>query len=221
MNSRRLYLREMKNKTMSNQFFEHNNEAEKAFIEAMKKEFKAENLQPSPEVKANLKAAFRAKNTPSIVGTLNRSIPIWQVAASLLLVLTAIYWFRPFEKTVIAEAETIIETKPIIKTEKVIQEKIVYQIDTIFIEKPVIQYVEIPSTTKTIIDKPMDNSKPMASLPMLDKQQKKLNINELQLNFEVLDNFYDTALVRTIEGQNRGQSMSDMNYETFDSLVLN
>lgn len=206
---------------MSNQFFEHNNEAEKAFIEAMKKEFKAENLQPSPEVRANLQTAFRAKNTPLIVRTLNRGIPIWQVAASLLLVLTAIYWLRPFEKTVVAETETIIETKPIIETEKIIQEKIVYQTDTVFIEKPVIQYVEIPSTTKTIIEKPMNNSKPMASLPTVDKKQNRLNINELQLNFEVLDNFYDTALVRTIDGQNRGQSMDNMNYEIFDSLVLN
>lgn len=200
---------------MSNQFFEHNNEAEKAFIEAIKKGFKAENLQPSSEVKANLQTAFRAKNTPIILRVLNNNIPVWQVAASLLLLLTAVYLIRPFEKTVLAEAEKIIETK------KIIQEKTVYQIDTIFIKKPVIQYVEVPSTTKTIIDKPMKKPEPVAALPTTNQKQNQLNINELQLNFEVLDNFYDTALVRIIEGQNRGQSMNDMNYAIFDSLVLN
>ncbi len=199
---------------MSNQFFD-NNGADKEFIEAIKKGFEAENLQPSSEVKANLTAAFRANNSLPIMKTLNKSIPIWQVAAGFLLLLSAVYFIKPFEQTVIASNAPIIETKEIIK------ENIVYKTDTIVIEKQVIQYVEVPENTKITIDKPTKISPPIAVVPATDKQLDTDNISELQLNFEVLDNFYDTALVNTIEGQNRGQSMDDMNYTNFDSLILN
>jgi hypothetical protein len=200
---------------MSNQFFEPNESPDKAFLEVIKREFKKENLNPNSKVKTNLDAAFKAKNASNLVLTLNRNIPIWQVAASLLLLITAIYWLRPFEKTVIVEA------KPLIETQTIVKEKIVYQTDTLFIEKPVIQYVEKPSTTKTIIDKPIDKSRPIAVVLPNNNDEKKLSLDDLQLNFEVLDNFYDTALVKSIEGRTHGQSMGEMNYESFDSLVLN
>lgn len=204
---------------MSNQFFEPNQSPDKALLEQIKEAFNQEDLQPKPVVKTKLDAAFKAKNASPLVMSLNRNIPLWQVAASLLLLISAIYWFRPFEKTVLVEAT------PEYKTQEIIKEKIVFKTDTVFVEKPVIQYVEIPSTTKTIIDKPMnksiDKSRPVAVLPTNNANDKKPNFENLQLNFEVLDNFYDTALVKSIEGRTHGQSIGEMNYTTFDSLVFN
>lgn len=173
-------------------------------MEKIKEILQTENLQVSPNVKQNLTAAFRAKHQSKVVLTMNRNIPLWQVAASLLLLIGAFSWLRPYEK------ETIVQTEPTIK----IEEKIVMVTDTIFIEKivekPIIHYVEIPSTTKTNVKEEI----PMAyndgkNVAENVKYHKTINLESL------IDNYYDTALVHNVERQIRGKSIGHSDIPTF------
>lgn len=175
-------------------------------MEKIKKILQDEKLQVSPNVKPNLTAAFRAKHQSPVILTLNKSIPLWQVAASLLLLIGVFAWLRPFEK------QTIVKAEPTIK----IEEKIVTVTDTIFIEKiiekPVIQYVELPSTTKTSIQKDVpiayDDNSAYQKMP-----HQTINLESL------LDNFYDTAMVHNVDRQRRGQSMETSDVPTFEMTI--
>jgi hypothetical protein len=174
-------------------------------MKKIKTALQTENLKAAPQVKQNLTAAFRAKHQSPMVLTLNHGIPLWQVAASLLLLIGLFSWLRPFEK------ETIVQAEPTIK----IEEKIVTVTDTVFVEKivekPVIQYVELPSTTKTNIkqDVPMaydDNKKAVEKVIY----PKIINLESL------IDNYYDTALVHNANRQIRGKSMGNSEVPTFE-----
>ncbi|MFK7949425.1 MAG: hypothetical protein AB8G11_17670 [Saprospiraceae bacterium] len=186
---------------------------EAQILTKVKTELKKENLKASPQVKANLTQAFRAKHRPPIVVAINKGIPLWQVAASLLLLISAVWWLRPFE------SQTIVEAEPQIK----IEEKIVTVIDTIvvekqiekIVEKPVIQYVEIPSTTKTKIQKRVEDEQPMAYDKPFDKTIFKPNVDLETL----IDSYYDTAMVENIEGRVRGQSRENSGIPSFDVSV--
>lgn len=177
-------------------------------MEKIKKALQTEKLHVSPHVKQNLTAAFRAKHQSPVVLTLNRGIPLWQVAAGLLLLIGVFSWLRPFEK------QTIVEAEPTIK----IEEKIITVIDTIvvekIVEKPVIQYIERSSTTKTNID----NEIPMAYDDNQKSTDKMMYHQTLDLE-SLIDNFYDTALVDNVERQKRGESMGESDIPTFEAIV--
>lgn len=179
----------------------------------VKSSLNAENLKASPRVKANLTKAFRAKHQSTIVVTMNRSIPLWQVAASLLLVISTVWLLRPFERKTIVEAEPKIQ----------IEEKIVTVVDTVLVEKTiekiveksVIQYIEVPSTTKTKIEKRVEDNQPMAYENPLDKTIFKPNIDLETL----IDSYYDTAMIENMEGRIRGQSRENSVIPSFDVSV--
>lgn len=178
---------------------------ESQILTEVKTELQKEKLKASPKVKANLTTAFHAKHRSGVVVAMNKGIPLWQVAASLLLVISAIWWWRPFER------QTIVEAEPTIK----IEEKIVTVVDTIVVEKPVIQYVEIPSTTKTTIEKRIEDDQPMAYENPLDKTIFKPTVDLETL----IDSYYDTAMVENIEGHVRGQSRENSGIPSFEVNV--
>lgn len=186
---------------------------ESQLLTEVKTELGKERLKASPQVKANLTKAFRKKHRSGIVVAMNKGVPLWQVAASLLLVISAVWWLRPFERQMIVEAE------PEIK----IEEKIITVVDTIVVEKPVekivekqvIQYIEVPSSTKTTIQKDMKNDIPMAVKNDLDNTIFKPNFDLETL----IDSYYDTAMVENIEGHVRGQSRENSGIPSFDVSV--
>jgi|GEM_PF-4863003 hypothetical protein len=173
-------------------------------IAKVKESLQAEDLRVSPNVKQNLTAAFRAKHQSPVILAMNRGIPLWKVAASLLLLIGVFSWLRPFEK------ETIVQTEPTIQ----IEEKIIRVTDTVFVEKivekVVIEYVEVPSTTKTNIK----NDIPMAVNAMENSIEKVIYHKTVDLE-SLIDNYYDTAMVENIDRQIRGKSMSDSDIPTF------
>ena len=189
------------------------NMKESQILTKVKTELKTEQLNVSPQIKANLTQAFRAKHRSPIVVTMNKGVPLWQVAASLLLVISAVWWLRPFER------QTIVQAEPEIK----IEEKIITVVDTVvvektiekIVEKPIIQYVEIPSTTKTNIQKRVEDNEPMAFENYTDKTIFKPNVDLETL----IDSYYDTAMVENMEGRIRGQSRGNSDIPSFDVSV--
>ena len=200
--------------TMGKMSFEKDkNMSDSQILTEVKTELKREKLKVSPQVKTNLTKAFRAKHRSGIVVTMNKGVPLWQVAASLLLIISVIWWLKPFEH------QTIVQTEPEIK----IQEKIVTVTDTVvvekiiekIVEKPVIQYVEVPSTTKTTIQKSVENNPPMALIKESYEKNLKPNVDLETL----IDSYYDTAMVENIEGRVRGLSRENSGIPSFDVSV--
>lgn len=174
-------------------------------MKKIKQILQTEKLKAAPHVKQNLTAAFREKHQSPVVLTMNRSVPLWQVAASLLLLIGVFALLQSFER------QTIVKAQPIIK----IKEKIVTVTDTVFIEKmiekPVIQYVELPSTTKTIIKE----DRPIAYDDNKNAVEKVIYSKTINLE-SLIDNHYDTALVHNVNRQIRGKSMENSDIPTFE-----